>query len=651
MVGLYGERSLLVVGTGARTESVVEALRGLAMVVCCEVEAVVPAVVESAPDLVVVCRGPVRVVTAALARNALTASVEVVALEAVEVAPRGGGHRFETQDAAAARGVARRLVATATERARMPAPSRVVAPALLADAERWLDERIARGEAAIRLEVLGGERLLRCLARRGSVTHVTVTHPDAVIHLDVEPGAIADTRAWTAWEGTVEGDHALAAMLALGRGRVHVARRGRAAGGVVGVPLEAALRGAARHVADAKRALDARREGDGHASARPQQLVGCGVDPAQTIPSKRDAGEPPSAESAPASFGSSVRTAAHAGADGMSHEPGPERERRPEHVEMHAGAEAAPHYAAPAEEPAPASGADSSLPVVRGESCAMDRSSAVKASRRRRVWVVAPTLLGVASVVLGLLFAPERQQSEQPAIDETFHSNAEPRRALESRPNSERISRLGNASGGPASSSLAMAPGGSDAPTRAETGASVAPVAAPRPTDAPNRARSEPHVAPEPGLPDACRGMTAMQRREQARRHVELGNVLRRVGEPEGARRRFLEALGCVSNEPRALAGLALVELEANRPVDAVRWARELVRLRPQVPAHLVLLGDALAAAGERDAAIDAWRRALRIAPRHEGARRRLGLTAPVRPDEASGRSPASDPADATSRP
>ncbi|MCZ7679497.1 MAG: hypothetical protein M5U28_12330 [Sandaracinaceae bacterium] len=58
---------------------------------------------------------------------------------------------------------------------------------------------------------------------------------------------------------------------------------------------------------------------------------------------------------------------------------------------------------------------------------------------------------------------------------------------------------------------------------------------------------------------------------------------------------------------------------------QALRWARRLVAARPRNAANHVLLGDVLAATGNRRAATASWRRALELSPSLRSARERLG--------------------------
>ena len=75
----------------------------------------------------------------------------------------------------------------------------------------------------------------------------------------------------------------------------------------------------------------------------------------------------------------------------------------------------------------------------------------------------------------------------------------------------------------------------------------------------------------------------------------------------------------------RALAGMTRVAIAQNQPREAVGFARRLVQVNTRNAGNLVLLGDALRAAGDTSGARAEWERALRVNRRHAGALRRLG--------------------------
>ena len=77
--------------------------------------------------------------------------------------------------------------------------------------------------------------------------------------------------------------------------------------------------------------------------------------------------------------------------------------------------------------------------------------------------------------------------------------------------------------------------------------------------------------------------------------------------------------------EARVLARTARAHLRRGERSEALRAARTAADLRRGLPYYQVLLGDALAANGERGAARRAYRRAVRLRPGYGPAVRRLG--------------------------
>lgn len=108
--------------------------------------------------------------------------------------------------------------------------------------ERDLGERAAGREPFdVRLESTGPGRLLRILVSSGSTFHATVRNPKAVVELDVAEGLLVGATARTTDGQSVEGTAALAALLALGSGRVHVEHRPNPAVANVMTPIDEAL--------------------------------------------------------------------------------------------------------------------------------------------------------------------------------------------------------------------------------------------------------------------------------------------------------------------------------------------------------------------------------------------------------------------------
>ncbi len=108
--------------------------------------------------------------------------------------------------------------------------------------ERDLTERAGGKEAFdLRLESMGPGRMLRILVESGATFHVTVRNPKAVVQVDLAQGLLVGAQARTKDEQDVEGTAALAALLSLGSGRVHVERRANPAFANVMTPVDEAL--------------------------------------------------------------------------------------------------------------------------------------------------------------------------------------------------------------------------------------------------------------------------------------------------------------------------------------------------------------------------------------------------------------------------
>jgi hypothetical protein len=168
----------------------------------------------------------------------------------------------------------------------------------------------------------------------------------------------------------------------------------------------------------------------------------------------------------------------------------------------------------------------------------------------------------------------------------------------------------------------------------AAVGAS-APRAEPvRGTPAPAPAQGEQHEGAAPELledepepseaPPVFAGESSSARGKalHANALAEHGNYLRTHGFYTEARGKYLEALELYAESPRALNGLARLSLVQGRPDEAVKYAEELVRLRPGQGVYHLVLGDAYRAANMPEKARAAWRVAARLG--HPRARARL---------------------------
>lgn len=123
----------------------------------------------------------------------------------------------------------------------------------LVRADRELAERAAKEQVFdTRLEVVGPSRLVRALTETGIGLRLSIQHPRARVEVDLAEGIVAGALATRGGKTIAEGPGALATLLALGTGRVHVERKDAPASANVMAPLDDALAAAAREVAPIK---------------------------------------------------------------------------------------------------------------------------------------------------------------------------------------------------------------------------------------------------------------------------------------------------------------------------------------------------------------------------------------------------------------
>ncbi len=113
-------------------------------------------------------------------------------------------------------------------------------------------------------------------------------------------------------------------------------------------------------------------------------------------------------------------------------------------------------------------------------------------------------------------------------------------------------------------------------------------------------------------------------RSERIAHLVRVANFQRNQGNLVDAEQSYQAVLRIDRSNARALAGLVRLNMSRGTNDQALRWARRLVAARPRNAANHVLLGDVLAATGNRRAAEASWRRALELSPSLRSARRRL---------------------------
>ncbi len=145
----------------------------------------------------------------------------------------------------------------------------------------------------------------------------------------------------------------------------------------------------------------------------------------------------------------------------------------------------------------------------------------------------------------------------------------------------------------------------------------VAEPAAPRPA----AADSTRAASPEP--PAAATARSAEDSlRARANAHIDIGHDLRKWGRTQRALEAYRKALALKPHYPRAIAGMVRAQLDNRDAAAAVRWARLLVKRKPNRAMNQYLLGEALALSGDQEAARRAYRQAARYGS--ESARHRL---------------------------
>ena len=143
------------------------------------------------------------------------------------------------------------------------------------------DAEIARlalecDEFDTRLEALGPSRLLRTLANAGRTLRATIRHPRTIVEVSFAEGLIAGAQArkpGQAASQAVGGPTALAALFAVGSGRVRVEARAAPATANVLAPPAAAIAAAAAETPPIKPSLPPPPNRPGRPSQPPQQLL------------------------------------------------------------------------------------------------------------------------------------------------------------------------------------------------------------------------------------------------------------------------------------------------------------------------------------------------------------------------------------------
>ncbi len=119
-------------------------------------------------------------------------------------------------------------------------------------------------------------------------------------------------------------------------------------------------------------------------------------------------------------------------------------------------------------------------------------------------------------------------------------------------------------------------------------------------------------------------GLSRRQRQRRANRLLSEAGEALDAGDVARAEDLLARAERFDPNSHRALAVRSRVQLAKGDAASAVQWAERALARRPRRAAYMVLLADALAAAGNRSRARRYYRRALAIEPNNGRARRGL---------------------------
>ena len=93
---------------------------------------------------------------------------------------------------------------------------------------------------------------------------------------------------------------------------------------------------------------------------------------------------------------------------------------------------------------------------------------------------------------------------------------------------------------------------------------------------------------------------------------MQEARVHQRQGRLASAEASYLKALQAWSSYPLPRAGLVRIHLKRGEGVEALRWAKRLIRLQPRRGNNQLLLGDAHAMTGAMSRARKAWSKAQR---------------------------------------
>jgi predicted Zn-dependent protease len=115
----------------------------------------------------------------------------------------------------------------------------------------------------------------------------------------------------------------------------------------------------------------------------------------------------------------------------------------------------------------------------------------------------------------------------------------------------------------------------------------------------------------------------ALAKKRFAQAEIKKAEELARRQDASGAEREFRRALAVEPDNVPATIGVARMLLDQGHPKAAAHWARKANALDPRSAAGFVVLGDALAKAGDQAGAGAAWKKAVEVEPNDAVARSR----------------------------
>lgn len=467
-----------------------------------------------------------------------------------------------------------------------------------------------------RLEIIGPERTLRALAASGETMHVSVREPRVAIEVDLAEGLVVGATGdrLDSSDAHMEGPVALAALLVLSSGRVHVERRAHPAAANIMMPVDDALAMATEERSPIQPSvppgsvpptLSEAKSIHPSAYAPPVDEMEAAL--RNPLPREFRAPDPepspePPADVSPAAMVEAIAAEPTIVADEARPDPTlPDSRGRaePPPVPIPPFERAAPRPAIPKLVWLAAAGAGAFvvlvlIVVITVAAFGGDEDEIAEAA-------VAPTPVAVPAPMF---------EAPVPAMDEPTSmglSPAEQRAAQRAeRVRARREARAERLRARDEARAERM---------RAREEARAARAAAQE-----SEAEEEEPPGPSPEESADANGTPE----QQAWFHLNQGNYRRNQGRYNEAEQSYLASLRAEPGRSRAMVGLVRTNLAQRDYASAIHWGRRLVRARPRRAEFHVLLGDAYRQSGDQRQANASYRRALRLEPRNREARARL---------------------------